>query len=49
VSAPIVLIPMATMPGVRFGRVTVGDAAYDLYRKHLRRTVEEEFVLFLPG
>jgi transcriptional regulator with XRE-family HTH domain len=49
VSAPIVLIPMETMRQVEFGRVTAGHACYDIYRKHLRRTVEEPFVLFLPG
>ena len=49
VSAPIVLIPMATMSDVAFGRVAAGHACYETYRKHLKRTVEEPFVLFLPG
>jgi hypothetical protein len=31
------------------GRVAPDDANYELYRKHLRRTVEEPFALFLPA
>jgi transcriptional regulator with XRE-family HTH domain len=49
VSAPIVLIPIAAMADVQFGRVIAGQPCYDLYRNYLRRAVEEPFVLFLPG
>jgi len=49
VSAPLVLVPMARMPKVEFGRVTAGHPCYEAYRQQLKRTVEEPFVLFLPG
>lgn len=49
VAAPIVLVPIKTMRELEFGRVTAGHACYDAYRKQLKRTVEEPFVLFLPG
>jgi transcriptional regulator with XRE-family HTH domain len=49
VSAPIVLVPMGRMPKVEFGRVKAGDPCYDAYRRQLKRTVEEPFVVFLPG
>jgi transcriptional regulator with XRE-family HTH domain len=49
VSAPLVLVPMGRMRQVEFGRVTAGHPCHDAYREQLRRTVEEPFVLFLPG
>jgi len=32
-----------------FGRIVDGHACYQDYRRHLRRTVEEPFALFLSG
>ena len=49
VSAPLVLVPVGRMPKVEFGRVTAGHPCYATYRQQLKRTVEEPFVLFLPG
>lgn len=49
VAAPIAFIPLAGLKEVQFGRVGPADACYELYRKHLKRTVEEPFALFLPG
>ena len=48
-TSPLVLIPIDTMREVTFGRVMAGHACYEIYHKYLKRTVEEPFVLFLPG
>ena len=49
VAAPIAFIPLRALDEVQFGRVGPADACYAIYRKHLKRTVEEPFALFLPG
>jgi transcriptional regulator with XRE-family HTH domain len=49
VSAPIAFVPLAALPNAEFGRIVEGHACYAEYRRHLRRTVEEPFALFLPG
>ncbi len=49
VAAPIALIPLRALKDVHFGRIAPDDACYALYRKHLKRTVDEPFALFLPG
>jgi transcriptional regulator with XRE-family HTH domain len=49
VSAPIAFVPLAGLSDVAFGRVADGHPCYPDYRRHLRRTVEEPFALFLPG
>ena len=49
VSAPIAFVPLATLANVEFGRIVDGHACYQEYRRHLRRTVEEPFALFLSG
>src|SRR5215211_6390249 len=48
VSAPIAFVPLATLTSAEFGRIVDGHACYQEYRRHLRRTVEEPFALFLP-
>jgi transcriptional regulator with XRE-family HTH domain len=47
VSAPIAFVPLASLAGVEFGRIAAGHPCYADYRRHLRRTVEEPFALFL--
>ncbi|HLH98537.1 MAG TPA: helix-turn-helix transcriptional regulator [Xanthobacteraceae bacterium] len=47
VSGPIAYVPLAALPKVEFGRIPVGHACHQPYRKLLRRTVEEPFALFL--
>jgi transcriptional regulator with XRE-family HTH domain len=47
VSAPIAYIPLAAVPNVEFGRIAVGHARHQQYRKLLKRTIEEPFALFL--
>jgi transcriptional regulator with XRE-family HTH domain len=49
VAAPIALIPLRGLKDVLFGRVGPDNACYPLYRKYLKRTVDEPFALFLPG
>jgi hypothetical protein len=49
VAAPIALIPLGALKEVHFGRVGPDDSCYAMYRKHLKRTVDEPFALFLPG
>lgn len=49
IAAPIAYVPLGNIPKPSLGRVAPGDANYELYRKHLRRTVEEPFALFLPA
>jgi transcriptional regulator with XRE-family HTH domain len=49
VSAPIALVPLEQFADVQFGRIGSGQACFERYRAHLRRTVEEPFALFLPG
>jgi len=49
VSVPIVLVPPKALgPGeVRFGVVPASDACHAIYRRYLKRTIEEPFALFL--
>jgi transcriptional regulator with XRE-family HTH domain len=49
IAAPIALVPLRSVGDPVFGRVTVKDAKYDLYRQFIQRTVEEPFALFFPG
>jgi transcriptional regulator with XRE-family HTH domain len=49
IAAPIAYLPIEMIPGPSFGRISPDDANYADYRKHLRRTIEEPFAMFLPG
>jgi transcriptional regulator with XRE-family HTH domain len=49
VSAPIAFVPLARFADAQFGRIDEGHRCYPDYRRHLKRTVEEPFALFLPG
>ena len=48
IAAPIAYVPLKNVPKPSLGRVAPDDPNHALYRKHLRRTVEEPFALFLP-
>ena len=39
IAAPIAFLPIKNIPGATVGRISSGDANYDVYREHLRRTV----------
>ena len=49
IAAPLALLPMASVAAPTFGRVGEGDANYAAYRKHLQKTVDEPFAVFVPG
>jgi transcriptional regulator with XRE-family HTH domain len=49
IAAPIAFLPIKAIAVPTFGRISVADANYAVYRQHLRRTTEEPFAMFLPG
>jgi transcriptional regulator with XRE-family HTH domain len=49
VSAPLVMVPLRAVEDVRFGQIRASDGCYEQYRAYLRRTVEEQFAMFLPA
>jgi len=49
IAAPIAFVPLQTVPNPSFGRVNASDPNHALYRKHLKRTTDEPFAMFLPG
>lgn len=48
VAAPIAYLSLKALTNVEFGRIAKGHRRYEEYRKHLARTVDERFALFLP-
>jgi transcriptional regulator with XRE-family HTH domain len=48
VAAPVAYLSLKGRTDVEFGRIPKGHRRYDDYRKHLARTVDERFALFLP-
>jgi len=49
VSAPVVMVPIAVVKDIQFGQIVAGGRCYALYRQYLRRTVDEQFAVFLGG
>ena len=49
IAAPIALLPVQNIANPSVGRVMSGDPNYEVYRKHLRRTTQEPFALFMQG
>ena len=49
IAAPIAFLPLRTIASPTLGRVTVSDPNYEMYRAHLRKTIEEPFALFVQG
>jgi transcriptional regulator with XRE-family HTH domain len=47
VSVPIVLVPPRALGEGRFGVIPASDACHAVYRRYLKRTIEEPFALFL--
>jgi transcriptional regulator with XRE-family HTH domain len=47
VSTPVAMAPMKAVAEVRFGRIQAEDTCYAQYREYLRRTVDEQFAVFL--
>jgi hypothetical protein len=48
VSAPVVMIPTKAIKDIQFGQILATDRCYVLYRKYLKRTVDDQFAVFLP-
>lgn len=49
IAAPIALLPIATVAEPTFGRIAATDPNHETYRKHLARTVDEPFAVFVAG
>jgi transcriptional regulator with XRE-family HTH domain len=47
VSAPVVMVPVKTIADVRFGQIRPDDSCYEQYRQYLKRTVDDQFAVFL--
>ena len=47
VSAPFVMVPTKALQDIRYGLISAPDPAYVLYQKYLKRTVDEQFAVFL--
>ncbi|MFB9262311.1 multiprotein-bridging factor 1 family protein [Bradyrhizobium erythrophlei] len=49
IAAPIAFLPVKNVPNPSVGRISPDDPNHAVYREHLRRTVDEQFAIFLPG
>jgi transcriptional regulator with XRE-family HTH domain len=47
VAAPIAYLPLASVKDPQFGRIDATSACYEVYRKYLKRTIDEPFALLL--
>jgi transcriptional regulator with XRE-family HTH domain len=47
VAAPVVLIPPTALGEIRYGLIPASDPCHAVYRRYLKRTIEEPFALFL--
>jgi transcriptional regulator with XRE-family HTH domain len=48
VSAPLALVPIAAIRDIQFGQIVDTDPCYASYQQYLQRTVDEQFVVFVP-
>jgi transcriptional regulator with XRE-family HTH domain len=49
IAAPIAFVPMKTVLKPSFGRIAPSDPNHAVYQKHLQRTLDEPFALFVKG
>ena len=47
VSAPVAMVPTKAIKDLQVGRVLAADRCHALYRKYLKRTVDDQFAVFL--
>jgi transcriptional regulator with XRE-family HTH domain len=47
VSAPVVMVPTKAVKNVQFGQIRAADRCHALYRKYLKRSVDDQFAVFL--
>jgi hypothetical protein len=48
VSAPVAMVPTKLVKDIRFGQIRAPDSCYAAYRAYLKRTVDDQFAVFLP-
>lgn len=48
VAAPVVMVPTKDLKDIQFGQIFPADRCYTLYRQYLKRTVDDQFAVFLP-
>jgi transcriptional regulator with XRE-family HTH domain len=48
VSAPVAMVPVNAPKDIQFGQIRAGDRCYERYRQYLKRTVDDQFAVFLP-
>lgn len=49
IASPIALLPIANIADPAFGRIGPGDTLFETYRKHLQKTLDEPFAVFVGG
>ncbi len=49
IASPIAFVPLQSIAKPTFGRVPPADPNHAIYGKHLKRTIEEPFAMFVPG
>ena len=49
IAAPIAFVPLKNVARPTFGRIPPSDPNHAAYRKHLQRTIDEPFAMFVPG
>ena len=47
VSAPVAMVPTKAIKDIQFGRILAADRCHALYQKYLKRTVDDQFAVFL--
>jgi transcriptional regulator with XRE-family HTH domain len=48
IAAPVVMVPIDTIKDMQFGQIVATDRCYGPYRQYLKRTVDDQFAVFLP-
>jgi hypothetical protein len=48
VSAPVAMVPVTAAEDILFGQIRAGDRCFERYRQYLKRTVDDQFAVFLP-
>ena len=49
IATPIALLPIRNVAKPSFGRIAEGEDNFAAYRKHLQKTIDEPFAVFVPG
>ncbi len=47
VSVPIAMVPVNAVKDIQFGQIRAGDRCYERYRQYLKRTMDDQFAVFL--